>query len=154
MKLELTPITLDEANAFVLEHHRHRGAVVGAKFCIAVSAPIGDPANPWLEVVGVAIVGRPIVRHLDNGYTLEVNRCCTNGQAHAPSMLYGAAWRAAKALGYSRLITYTLATEPGTSLRAAGWRVVGQTKGRKWDCPSRPRVDTSPLQDKLRWEAV
>jgi len=78
----------------------------------------------------------------------------TDGTRNACSMLYGAAWRAAKALGYRKLITYTLASEPGTSLRAAGWSVVGEVRGRSWSCASRPRVDKHPLQDKLRWEAA
>ena len=143
--MNLSPITLAEANAFVEEHHRHRGPVVGAKFCIA--------AADLDHIVGVVIVGRPVARHMDDTRTLEVNRLCTDGTPHACSMLYGAAWRAAKALGYTRLITYTLASESGASLRAAGWHIVGETKGRSWSCPSRPRVDTAPLQDKLRWEA-
>ena len=143
--MQLTPVTLAEANAFVEQHHMHRGPVVGAKFCIAVSLA---------EVVGVVIVGRPVARGLDNGLTIEVNRLCTDGTPHACSMLYGAAWRAAKALGYTKLVTYTLASEAGASLRAAGWRVVGEVKGRSWSTPSRPRIDTSPQQDKLRWEAV
>lgn len=146
MKLNLTPINLDEANAFVARHHRHRGPVVGAKFCIAASA--------LLEVVGVVIVGRPVARGLDDGWTLEVNRLCTDGARNACSLLYGAAWRAARALGYTKLITYTLTSEPGASLRAAGWKVVGEVRGRSWSTPTRPRVDTAPHQDKLRWEAA
>ena len=67
-------------------------------------------------------------------------------------MLYGACWRACRALGYRRLITYTLDSEPGTSLVAAGWRVVGVVKGQSWSVPSRPRIDKHPLQDKLKWE--
>jgi hypothetical protein len=55
--------------------------------------------------------------------------------------------------GYKRVVTYTLATEAGSSLRGAGFRVVGHVKGRSWNTPSRPRVDTAPLQDKLRWDA-
>ena len=107
------------------------------------------------KVVGVAIVGRPVARMLDNGWVLEVNRCCTDGTRNACSALYGAAWRAARALGYRRLITYTLPSEGGASLRGAGWRVVGQTTNvNGWSCPSRPRVDTHPLQAKLCWEAV
>ena len=146
MKLALMPLTLDEANAFVEQHHRHRGPVVGAKFCIGATK--GD------SVVGVAIVGRPVARPLDDGLTLEVNRLCTDGTPHVCSMLYGAAWRAAKAMGYAKMITYTMTTEAGASLRAAGWRVVGEVKGRSWSTPSRPRIDTAPLQDKLRWEAA
>lgn len=163
MKLYLVPVSLDEANAFVAQHHRHRGAVVGSKFCIAVAArhsvggerPGSAGYGMHMDVIhGVAIVGRPVARGLDDSFTLEVNRCCTDGTPHACSKLYGAAWRAARALGYARLITYTLASEPGTSLRAAGWRVVGEVKGRSWSTPSRPRIDTAPLQDKLRWEAA
>lgn len=145
----ITPISLEEANAFVAQHHRHRGPVVGCKFCIAVAADLAFP-----EVVGVVIVGRPVARAMDDGWTLEVNRLCTDGTRNACSMLYGASWRAARALGYTKLITYTLASEPGASLRAAGWRVVGEVRGRSWSTPSRPRVDTAPHQDKLRWEAA
>lgn len=146
--LEVTPITLAEANAFVSLHHRHHKPVPGSKFCIAVSD--GD------TVRGVAIVGRPVARLSDNGWTLEVNRCCTDGVKNGCSMLYGAAWRAAKALGYRRLITYTLPEEGGASLRASGWRCVGERGGGNWNVPSRPRIDTAAdLQgQKLLWEAV
>ena len=159
----IIPIVLDEANAFVAQHHRHRGPVVGAKFCIAAAArfEIGDkrPGGAGYgmhmdSIVGVAIVGRPVARSMDDGWTLEVNRLCTDGTKNACSMLYAAAWRAAKALGYTKLITYTLANETGVSLRAAGWHVVAEVKGRSWSCASRPRVDTEPHQDKLRWETA
>lgn len=102
----------------------------------------------------MAVVGRPVARHNDDDWTAEVTRLAVvDGQPNACSLLYGAAWRACRALGYRRLITYTLSTEPGTSLRAAGWRVVGEVRGRSWDTPTRPRVDRHPTQDKLRWEA-
>jgi hypothetical protein len=148
MKLQLTPINFDEANAFVSAHHRHHKTVVGAKFCVAVS-------NESV-VCGVAIVGRPVSRHLDDGWTLEVNRCCTDGTKNAPSMLYGAAWRVAKALGYKRLITYTLPEEGGASLRATGWKLVGLRGGGNWNTTTRPRIDTAEkLQgQKLLWETV
>lgn len=141
----IIPISFAEAQAFVSSHHRHHGRVAGCKFCVAV-AHDG-------KVRGVAIVGRPVSRHLDDGLTVEVTRCCTDGARNACSMLYGAAWRAAKALGYRKLITYTLDTENGASLRAAGWKVVAEVRGRPWNTVTRPRVDTHPLQDKLRWEA-
>lgn len=102
------------------------------------------------------MVGRPVARAYDNGQTLEVNRTCTDGTPHANSMLYGAAWRAAKALGYTRLITYTQEGESGASMRAAGWRVVAQRKARPgWDTPSRRRQlkGTENLQRTL-WEAT
>lgn len=146
MMLNLQPITLAEANAFIKEHHRHHPPVVGWKF--------GIGANDGDNVVGVVIVGRPVARHFDDGLTLEVTRCCTDGTRNAASLLYGAAWRASKALGYQKLITYTLASEPGTSLKAAGWTVLHEVKGRSWSCPSRPRVDKHPLQHKLCWGAV
>lgn len=143
--LALTPISLAEANQFVEDIHRHHKPVTGHKFCMAVSDE---------EVRGVCIVGRPVSRVLDDGWTLEVLRVATDGAANACSMLYGAAWRAAKAMGYRRLITYTLPEEGGASLRAAGWRCVGQAGGGTWNRKTRPRVDTHPLQAKIRWEAM
>lgn len=142
----IVPISLDEANAFVREHHRHHQPVPGAKFCIAVAE--GE------KVVGVAIVGRPVARMIDDGWTLEVNRTCTDGTKNANSMLYGACRRVAFGLGYRRLITYTLPEEGGTSLVAAGWKCLGTAGGGSWNCASRPRVDKHPLQAKLRWEAI
>jgi len=95
-----------------------------------------------------------VSRGLDDGWTLEVNRVATDGTRNACSMLYAACWRAAKAIGYRKLVTYTLPEEGGASLRAAGWRCIGQAGGGSWSCTSRPRVDTHPLQLKLRWEAT
>jgi len=144
--LTLQPLTFGEACEFIRRHHRHHLPPVGWKFGIGV--------NDGSCVVGVVTVGRPVSRVLDDGWTLEVNRCCTDGTRHAASMLYGAAWRATKALGYKRLITYTLTTEPGTSLRAAGWTKLYETEGGSWDCPSRPRVDKAPTAQKVLWEAT
>ena len=145
--LDLTPINLDEANAFVAKHHRHHRPVPGAKFCLAVAD--GD------DVRGVAIVGRPVARMTDDGWTLEVNRVCTDGARNACSMLYSAAWRATKALGFRRLITYTLPEEGGASLRAAGWSLLGLRGGGNWNVPSRPRIDTAEMLrgQKCLWEA-
>lgn len=145
MSLRIVPCDFDEACAFVARHHRHHRPPAGAKFAIAAADGAG-------AVVGVAIVGRPVARGLDDGLTLEVTRVATDGTRNACSTLYGACRRAAFALGYRRLVTYTLATEPGSSLRGAGWKVVGEVRGRSWDCPSRPRVDKHPTQAKLRWE--
>ena len=99
-------------------------------------------------------MGRPVARALDNGWTLEVNRCCTDGTKNVASMLYSAAWRAARAMGYKRLITYTLTTEPGTSLLAANWKALYQTEGGSWDCVSRPRVDKASTEQKTLWEVT
>lgn len=144
MSLRVVPCELGEANAFVTTHHRHHQAVVGHRFSIAVAE--GE------RVCGVAIVGRPVARYMDDGWTLEVTRCCTDGTKNAASALYGAARRATFALGYRKLVTYTLASESGTSLRASGFRVLGEVTGRSWSCASRPRVDKHPTVDKLRWE--
>ena len=146
MRLHIVPISFAEACAYVKAHHRHHKPPIGHKFSIAVA-----PSIPG-DVCGVAMVGRPVSRHLDDGWTLEVNRVATDGTRNACSCLYGAAWRAAKALGYRRLITYTLPEEGGASLRGAGWYLVGEAGGGSWSCKSRPRVDTAPMQRKLRWE--
>lgn len=145
MRLHLQPITFAEAAAFVKRHHRHHIPPVSWKFGVAV--------NDGTNVRGVIIAGRPVARHLDDGLTLEVTRCCTDGAKNAASMLYGAAWRAAKALGYRKLITYTMQSESGTSLHAAGWKAVAESPGRSWNTPGRPRVDKHPLQPRIRWEA-
>jgi hypothetical protein len=104
------------------------------------------------KIVGVAIVGRPVSRFRDDGLTAEITRLCTDGTRNACSFLYGAASRAAFALGFKRIGTYILASEPGTSLTAAGWRLIGETPGKSWSVPSRPRVDKHPLQKKLLFE--
>jgi hypothetical protein len=142
--LQLQPVTFAEAAAFVAEHHRHHQSPPGAKFAIAI--------NDGEKVRGVVIVGRPVARMLDDGWTAEVTRCCTDGVKNGCSMLYGAAWRAARALGYRKLITYTLPEEGGGSLRAAGWRCIGEAGGGTWNRKGRQRVDTHPTQGKLRWE--
>jgi hypothetical protein len=116
MSLTIVPITLRAAQAFVALHHRHNKPPRGWKFGIGVTRDG--------ELVGVATAGRPVSRALDNGLTLEVNRTCTDGTKNANSALYGAVWRAGKAMGYRRCITYTQAGESGASLRAVGWRKV------------------------------
>lgn len=126
-RLQIVPLTLKKANAFVAEHHRHHKPVVGHKFSIGVVCDECEDGN----LHGVCIVSRPIARHYDDGTTAEVTRTCTDGTPNANSALYGAAWRTAKAMGYLRLITYTQDGESGASLRGAGWRVVGERKARK-----------------------
>lgn len=142
----MVPMTLEEANLFVERHHRHSVPTVGHKF--SVGCADGE------QVCGVAIVGRPVARGLDDGWCLEVLRVCTDGTRNAPSLLYATCWRAARALGYRKLITYTLKTEPGSSLRAAGWRIVGEVTKRSWNTPSRPRVDRDERQERFRWEVA
>lgn len=142
--LALIPVTLAAANAFVAQHHRTHKPVRGHKFSIGCTA--GG------QLVGVAIIGRPVSRHLDDGLTLEVNRLCTDGTKNACSMLYAAAWRAARAIGYKKIITYTLDTESGVSLRAAGWKCAGLAGGKRWTGNRRPAADLYPAQMKYRYE--
>lgn len=147
VSLAIQPITIGEARIFVGQHHRHHKPPVSALFAIAV--------NDGEKVVGVVMVGRPVARMLQDGMTAEVTRLCVlDAQPNACSMLYAAAWRAAKALGYRRLITYILQSEPGTTLKAAGWKSLGIRGGGSWSRDSRKRVDTHPLEQKQLWEAA
>ena len=144
-KYELQPMSLPEANLFIEKHHRHHGKVQGYKFAIGL--------NDGVDIVGVVVVGRPVARMLDNGWTLEVTRLCVKeGIKDSCSMLYSAAWRAARALGYKRLITYILKSEAGTSLYASNWKLVGECGGGSWNREDRPRVDKHPTQKKLMFE--
>lgn len=144
MNLHIVPIFQGEAFAFIEHHHRHHKKPVGSIFQIAVSD--GE------KIVGVSVIGRPVSRMLQNGFTAEVTRLCTDGTPNACSILYSASWRTAKELGYRRLITYILDTENGASLRASNWKLVGERGGGSWSVKSRPRVDKHPLQGKLLFE--
>lgn len=145
-RLIIVPLALSAANEFVRQYHRHHIAVVGHKFSIGVADEGGG-------LRGAAIVGRPVSRVRDDGLTLEVTRLVTDGCENACSALYATAWRATKAMGYTRLGTYILVGEPGTSLKAAGWKCIASTPGRSWSVPSRPRVDKHPLGQRQLWEA-
>ena len=144
MKLSIVPIFQRNAFKFIEQHHRHHGKPAGSVFQIGLSN--GN------EIVGVAVCGRPVSRMLQDGFTLEVTRLCTDGTKNACSALYAACWRSAKALGYRKLITYILNSEPGTSLKASGWKLIGERGGKTWSKPSRPRIDKHPLQKKLLFE--
>jgi hypothetical protein len=146
--VKLRPISLRAANAFIEQHHRHHPGVRGWLFGVSV---IDDGG----QVVGVAVVGRPVARALQDGVTCEVTRVCTTGYKHAASMLYGACARAASALGYTRVLTYLLQDEAGVSLTAAGWQLdLFEAGGGSWDRPSRPRTDKAPTGRKQRWRAA
>jgi hypothetical protein len=149
--LTAVPIDLREAREFVRNFHRHNAAPVGGKF--AIGASDGE------QLVGVAIVGRPVGRHADNGQTLEVTRCCVTDTAPkgSCSFLYARSWTATKAMGYRRLITYTLQSESGASLRGAGWKIVAELEPRdpkNWQ--SRPGREWHAVvgQAKFKWEAT
>lgn len=143
--LSIRPITLRAANAYVAQHHRHNRPTNGHKFSVAC---YDDD-----RLCGVAIAGQPVARMLDDGVTIEVRRVCTDGTKNACSILYGACSRVARDMGYKRVVTYTLASEDGASLRASGFQNCGEAGGVSWDMPGRPRK-TEPvyLEKKIRWE--
>ena len=148
-RFRAVPITRAEAQAFIRLHHRHHAPSVGDVFRVALA--LED------EVIAVAMIGRPVARALDDGYTAEVTRACVVDRPdarHASSALYARCWRIAREMGYRRLLTYTLADETGVSLVAAGWRALYVVRGRGWDTPSRRRLDKHPTCDKTLWEAV
>lgn len=150
--MQLRPIGLRAARQFVQQVHRHHDAPQGGKFALA--AWYYDSEKNDAGLCGVAIVGRPVSRMLDDGFTAEVIRVATDGRRNACSFLYGAAKRAAQAMGYRKVITYTLIEESGASLKAVGWNRAGVAGGGSWSRPSRPQVDHHPLQQKIRWETT
>lgn len=145
-RLRTVPITLAEANAFVDQYHRHHRG--NAKHRISTSVIDEDGT-----LRGVAIMARPKAKAIDQYAVAEVVRLATDGCPNACSALYGACCRIGRVCGFAHVITYTLLSEPGTSLRAAGWKPTAITDGGSWDRPSRPRVDEQhPLERKVRWE--
>lgn len=142
--LRAIPISRKDANNYVNILHRHHIAAVGDKYRVAAADNAG-------KIVGVVQVGRPVARALDDGNTVEIIRCCTDGTHNACSFLYGKAVQIAKLMGYKRVITYTLETEGGSSLLASGFTFDGMTDGGSWDCKSRPRTQKAPTCAKKRW---
>lgn len=140
--MNIRPITFKQACEFVSRNHRHHKPTVGCKFCIGLY----DADT----LVGVAVCGRPVSRHLDDGLTLEINRLCTDGTRNACSMLYGAACRAGKAMGYRRAITYILKSEDGSSLRASNFVCEGEAGGTHWT-GKRNRGQAIPYEMKTRY---
>jgi hypothetical protein len=155
LSLRLWPTTMTDAKAYIARHHRHNKPPVSGLFCVGIADEAG-------ELRGVAIAGRPVAIPLDDGLTVEVTRVGTDGVRNGCSMLYGAIARAAKALGYDRAYTYTLASESGASLRASGWERDADLPPRPtWNCPSRDRVqvdlfgeETRPSEAKVRWKKI
>jgi len=148
MKLQPIPITLREANNFVEQFHRHSNRTTRDSGKFAIGATTGE------EMVGIAIVGRPLARLLDDGYTAEITRVCTREESpkNTCSFLYGRCWRIWQQMGGKRMVTYTLQTESGSSLKGSGWKIVGKTNKGNWDRKGRER-DWQPIygQLKFRW---
>lgn len=150
--MRVVPLTFRQACAFVAEHHRHHKPPRGMKFCVGLEHDG--------QLVGVGIAGRPVARALDDGLTLEVIRTCTDGTDNANSMLYGSIWRAARAMGYTRCVTYTQEGESGASLRAVGWLPAADLRPRgSW---AESSVKLKAMRDaqgsggvaRVRWEQV
>ena len=143
-KLELAPLDQETAFDFIRQYHRHH------------EPPPGDILRVGIvldgELVGAATWGRCVARELNDGFTAEITRVCSDGTPNVCSMLYGACVRMALAAGYRKVVSYVLASETGASAKAAGFRVVAHVKGRSWSCKSRPRIDKHPTQDKFRLE--
>lgn len=144
--LRLQPTGLRAANAWIDEVHRHHEPVTGHKFSVAVV----DFAD---RLHGVGVAGRPVAKELQKQGYIEIVRIASDGTPNVCSMLYGALRRAAVALGYPphKVVTYILDSEPGTSLRAAGFVFDGMTAGGSWDTPTRRRTDKAPTVPKQRW---
>lgn len=139
--MEIRPITFRQASEYINTHHRHHRATVGHKFSVGL--------YDKNKLVGVAVCGRPVSRYLDDGTVCEINRCCTDGTRNACSMLYGACCRIAKEMGYKKIITYTLMSELGTSLKASGFKLDAENAGGKmW---TGHRRGTGPAEMKKRW---
>ncbi|WP_390614213.1 XF1762 family protein [Gluconacetobacter diazotrophicus] len=144
----IVPLFLSEASAFVASFHRHNKPPTGGLFACG--------SSNGTELVGVAIVGRPVSRHMQDGSTVEVVRCCTRDVAPKGtcSELYAACWRAARALGWRRIITYTLQSESGASLRGAGWRILAEREGAdpaRWQSRAGREWQSVVGQAKLLW---
>ena len=144
--MKIAPITFKEASAYINKHHRHHRSTIGCKFCISVVDDNG-------QIHGVAVCGRPVSRFLDDGLTLEINRVCTDGTRNACSMLYGVSCRIAKEMGYHKVITYILASESGTSLKASNFVCEGEAGGIHWT-GTRNKGQDIPAEMKTRWVRI
>jgi hypothetical protein len=145
--LRIAPSSITDARKFVGQHHRHNLPPQGGLFACRLEEDG--------ETRGVAIIGRPVARKLDNGYTAEITRCCTDGVSNGCSMLYGAAVRACRALGFHSVITYTLQSETGASLKASNWKLEEEVAGQAF-WKNRYQSDLfgnerRPPEPKIRW---
>ena len=146
--LRVIPLTLRQANEIVAQLHRHHKPVRGHRFSIGA---VDDAGN----LVGAAIVGRPVARAVDQYLVAEVTRLVTNGTPNACSLLYAAAARACQAMGFERIQTYILDSENGSSLKASGWSKAADVVGRDWNNGNKTgRRTDQPMCDKTRWERV
>jgi len=145
--MKAVPLELKEANAFVAAHHRHNVPVKRDKWRFGVVDGNGI-------LIGVLQAAKPVARMLDDGKTIEIVRCCTDGTKNLCSFMLGRARRIAKAMGYCKMISYILESESGVSYSAAGWHKEADTRGHSWNTPSRPRTTVAPVCNKQRWVLI
>lgn len=146
--LKIVSLELKQANDFVEAHHRHHKPARGHRFSIGCVDEQG-------VLRGACIVGRPVARAINHTEVLEITRLATDGTFNACSILYGAAARAGKAIGYKKIQTYILESESGTTLKASGWTMVALTQGGQWThTDGKPRRTDQPTCKKSRWERV
>lgn len=144
MKLRVVPLTLKEANELIARLHRHHKPVVGHRFSL------GARSDDIL--VGAAVVGRPVARELPQYEIAEVTRLVTDGTPNACSFLYAACERVAREMGFRRIQTYILESEPGSSVKAVNWKFDGLTSGGNWNHSWRKgRREDQPMVAKQRW---
>jgi len=153
--LTIQPITLKKANQIIKEFHRHNDVVVGCRYCLA--------ALHEDEIVGVAVVGRPLSRRLDDELTAEITRVCVkdNAPKNTNSFLYGRCWRVWQQMGGKRMITYTLQEESGSSLKAVNWKIIGETGGweqnKGWttrESNKQKQMDMFNKDTKRKWKSI
>ena len=145
----VVPIFQKQAFEFITNVHRHHIKPVGSIFQIGLCGSINSNS-----LIGVAVVGRPVARNSQDGFTCEVTRMCTDGSKNACSKLYSTCARIAGEMGYRKIITYILESETGVSLKASGWSFVRATPGKSWSVPSRERIDKHPLGVKHLYEKI
>jgi hypothetical protein len=143
-QIKVIPLELKEANVFVAENHRHHDPVKRDKWRFGVVDDTG-------KIIGVLHAGRPLSRYLCDGKTIEILRCCSDGTPNLCSFMLGRARKIAKTMGYSKIISYILDTESGTSYKAAGWHKEADVRGQSWHSEKRPRQTTAPVCNKQRW---
>ena len=146
--MKAVPLELKDANAFITAHHRHNSPVHRDKWRFGVVDDNG-------KLIGVLQAAKPVARLLDDGKTIEIVHCCTDGTKNLCSFMLGRARRIAKAMGYNKIISYIHDTENGASYKAAGWHNEADTRGgRSWNTPSRPRTTVAPTCNKQRWALI
>ena len=144
--LRVVPLTLKQANELVAQLHRHHKPVMGHRFSLGAMTETG-------ALCAAVIVARPVARGVDWRTVAEVNRLVSDGTTNACSFLYGAAARVCREMGFAKIQTYLLDTEPAITMKASGWKLAAITAGGQWTGTNgKPRRQDQPTNPKQRWE--